>query len=149
MSELSKLLELKLPVANPANLANPPPEISRISNFSRGVEPKKQLVRQSIQSVDTLRRILLRERRGDLKTQAAGDWAEFSQDSAKLIAFADMEAIRLIRESGSIPDSYMATTFCDGCKAKVPIFKGCPPEVLGCPWCFNRIKGLPMPKEKT
>ena len=61
MSELSKLLETRSPAANPANLANPTPEISRISNFSRGVMPNTHLAHDdnlqvlaapSVQSVD-------------------------------------------------------------------------------------------------
>ena len=27
----------------------------------------------------------------------------------------------------------------------VPIFQGSPSKVDGCPWCFNRNAGLPMP----
>ena len=27
-----------------------------------------------------------------------------------------------------------------------PIFDGLPNKVAACPWCFNRIKGLPVPK---
>ncbi len=148
MSELSKLLESKLPVANPANLANPYPKISNFSNFSRGARPRTHFDRQSLQSVDTLRRKLLRERRGELKVQAAGDWDEIKADIGKLLAFADLEAIRQIRESGNCPDTYTAKTTCRNC-GEVPIFEGCPPQVNGCPWCLNRHAGLPMPKEKN
>jgi len=155
MSELSKLMETRSPAAKPANLANSPPEISRISNISRGVEPKSYLAHDnnlqipaspSVQSVDTLRRKLLRERRGELREAAGDAWTEISQDSAQLIAFAGLEATRQIRESGAIPDSYVAMTLCNGCQREVPIFVGCPPIISGCPWCFNRLKGLPIPR---
>ena len=146
MSELSKLLETRSPVANPANLANPPPEISRISNFSRGVNPNTHLVHHnklrglvgpSVRSVDMLRRKLLRERRGELKVQAADDWGEIKADIGKLLVFADLEATRQIRESGAIPDTYTAKTLCAGCQAEMPIFPGVPDEVDACPWCLN------------
>ena len=57
----------------------------------------------------------------------------------------EMVAIIEMREKGIVPDHYTAETECRHCGA-VPIFEDCPPQVNGCPWCFNRIKGLPMPK---
>ncbi len=155
MSELSKLLETRLPGANPANLANPTPEISRISNFSSVVVPIKHLAHDnnlqvlassSVQSVDTLRRKLLRGRRGELRRAAGEDWDEFSVP-AKIIGFADSLATEQIREDSSAPDHYSATTECRRC-GPVPIFPGCPPQLNGCPWCRNRIHGLPIPKIK-
>ena len=106
----------------------------------------KQPSEHIVQSVDVLAKELLRKRRSELQKQAADDWDEISQDSAQLIAFASLEATRQIRESGAIPDSYIAITTCAGCKSRVPIFAGCPPEISGCPWCFNRLEGLPIPK---
>ena len=144
MSELSKLLESKLPVANPANLANPHPEISNFSNFSRGAMPKTHFDRQSVQSVDALRGKLLRERRDELRQAAGDDWAEHSVP-AKIIGFADSLAIKQIREGGIVPDHYTAITECKYC-GPVPIFPGCPPKIRSCPWCLNRVKGLPSPK---
>ena len=154
MSELSKLLESRSPVANPANLANPPPEISRISNFSRGANPNTHLVHHnklrvlagpSVRSVDMLARELLRKRRSELQKHAADDWGEISADPGKLIAFASLEAIRQIRESGAIPDTYTAKTLCAGCQAEVPIFAGCPPRVISCVWCLNGLVAPPIP----
>ena len=146
MSELSKLLESKLPVANPANLANPHPEISNFSNFSRGARPKTHFDRQSVQSVDALRGKLLRERRSELRRAAGDDW-EVLYAPAKIIGFADSLATEQIREGGSVPDHYTGITKCKRC-GPVPIFPRCPPQVNGCPWCFNRIKALPMPMRR-
>ncbi len=56
----------------------------------------------------------------------------------------DMVAITQMRQRGIIPDHYTATTNCKHC-GPVPIFEGCWPESDGCPWCFNRLRGLPMP----
>ncbi len=127
MSELSKLLESKLPVANPANLANSPSEISRISNFSRGVHPNTNLVSHN-----------------KLRLLAGPDWPEISADPLKLEAFrVAAETSKQIR-LGIVPDHYTNTTKCKHC-GPVPIFEDCPPQVDGCPWCFNRHKGLPIP----
>ena len=59
----------------------------------------------------------------------------------------DMVAITQMRQKGIVPDHYTATTNCKHC-GPVPIFEGNWPESDGCPWCFNRIKGLPMPKNE-
>ncbi len=57
---------------------------------------------------------------------------------AKMVEIAEM------RERGQIPSHYTSTTTCKHC-GPVPIWPGCPPEVLGCPWCMNRHMGLPVP----
>ncbi len=100
----------------------------------RGQKPHDS---DAVVSVDTIRRQLLRGRRGELREQAADDWGEIAADIPKLIAFADLLAITQIRESGAIPDTYTATTLCAGCKGEVPIFDGCPPKVEACVWCMN------------
>ena len=79
-----------------------------------------------------------------IREKAGDDWMEVFNDPARLKAFADLLAISEMRERGIIPDHYTATTECKRC-GPVPIFEGCPPEVGGCPWCFNRLKGLPIP----
>ncbi len=87
----------------------------------------------------------LRKCADELQREAGDDWGWVSADDATLIGFADSLAIVQIREQGRIPDNYTATTECKRC-GTVPIFEGCPPEVDGCPWCFNRLKGLPIPR---
>ncbi len=96
-----------------------------------------------VQSVDALSR-QLRRSRDELLRAAGDDWPELLTDPAKLIAFADLLAISQIRESGGIPDTYTGKTTCQNC-GEVPIWQGCPPQVNGCPWCLNRLAGLPMP----
>ena len=60
----------------------------------------------------------------------------------------EMVAIVEMREKDVCPDHYTAETECSHC-GPVPIFPGCPPQVIGCPWCLNRLKGLPIPKTKS
>ena len=57
---------------------------------------------------------------------------------------AEMVAIVEMRERGVAPDHYTSETECKHC-GPVPIFEGCPTQVINCPWCLNRIKGLPIP----
>ena len=80
-----------------------------------------------------------------IREKAGDDWIEVSNDPVQLNAFADWLAISEMREQGIVPDHYTATTECKRC-GPVPIFEGCPPEFCGCPWCFNRLKGLPIPR---
>jgi hypothetical protein len=80
----------------------------------------------------------------DLAIRAEGDWPEISRDPAQLKAFAEMVAIENMRHQGTVPDHYVETTICRHC-GPVPVWAGFPLRVLGCPWCFNRLKGLPIP----
>ena len=80
----------------------------------------------------------------NLRLLAGSDWPEISTDPEQLAAFkAAAETVEQIQQ-GIIPDHYTATTECGHC-GPVPIFPGLPAKVDGCPWCFNRLKGLPMP----
>ena len=54
-----------------------------------------------------------------------------------------LEIIRM-RERGEIPSHYTSETNCKHC-GPVPVWEGLPSDVSGCPWCFNRRSGLPMP----
>ncbi len=81
----------------------------------------------------------------DLKQTAGPNWPEIENDPATLEALANSITIRRMRERGEVPSHYTVTTVCAHC-GPVPIFAGVAERVLGCPWCFNRVKGLPMPK---
>ena len=111
------------------------------SHISKG--PAARLDKSRVVSVDQWSK-RLRETPDELQRAAEGDWDEVSNDPAQLVAFADSLAIVQIRESGGVPDTYVSVTKCRKC-GPVPIWPGCPPQVNGCPWCFNRLKGLPMP----
>ncbi len=87
------------------------------------------------------------------RSPTCDDWSELLKNrNAELteeelpVAIA-MVAITDMRLRGIIPDHYTATTECKHC-GPVPIWEGCPPEVEGCPWCFNRLKGLHIPRTR-
>lgn len=81
----------------------------------------------------------------ELRAIAGRDWPQLEADPGLLAAFAEAVALRKLRERGEVPPHYTAVTTCRHC-GPVPIFPGCPPEVFGCPWCFNRIEGRPVPR---
>ncbi len=78
------------------------------------------------------------------------EWSELLEnkngelDARQVPVAADLVAIVEMRERGVVPDHYTSETECKHC-GPVPIFEGCPPQVDGCPWCFNRLRGLPVP----
>ena len=82
---------------------------------------------------------------------SVSEWSELFETSNddlepnEIPIAAELIEIVQMRERGEIPAHYISTTTCKHC-GPVPIWNGCPPEVQGCPWCFNRIKGLPIPK---
>ena len=80
----------------------------------------------------------------EVEAEAGEDWSSIKNDRETLLAFRRALINRRMMERGEIPENYKASTICKRC-GPVPIFEGCPPEVLGCPWCFNRIRGFPIP----
>lgn len=84
----------------------------------------------------------------DLQQAAGPDWSDIENDPVTLEALARSITIRRMRERGEVPPDYTATTVCRHC-GPVPIYPGVAERMLGCPWCFNRAKGLPMPKAPT
>ena len=107
------------------------------------VSPEKAVTPDLVQRIKVEKPTLIRELE-KLQREAGNDWDEIAGDPAQLKAFAELLMIEEMREKGICPDHYTATTVCIHC-GPVPIWEGCPPEVEGCPWCFNRIKGLPVP----
>ncbi len=83
----------------------------------------------------------------DLTLSAGLDWPEIENDPATLEALARAIQTRRMRERGEVPPHYTSTTSCAHC-GPVPIFLGASERVLGCPWCFNRIRRLPVPRPK-
>ncbi len=81
----------------------------------------------------------------ELKEAAGEDWPDIEHDSKAMEAMAKALQLQRMRERGEVPAHYTATTTCARC-GMVPIFPGCPEAVLCCPWCFNRVKGLPIAK---
>ena len=72
------------------------------------------------------------------------DWDWIRNDPKFLGACRQAETVRRMREAGIVPSHYTDSTVCGHCGC-VPIFPGCPDKVMACPWCFNRLKRLPIP----
>lgn len=48
------------------------------------------------------------------------------------------------RAAGRAPWGWTAVSECSGC-GPVWLWRDAPALVLGCPWCLNRVAGLPVP----
>ena len=107
--------------------------------------PKGTLTPEVLAKLKSKKPELLRSLR-ELQERAGSDWDEVSANPTKLKSFAELMMITDMRHRGIVPDHYTATTKCKHC-GPVPIFEGNWPESDGCPWCFNRLQGLPMPNK--
>lgn len=72
------------------------------------------------------------------------DWPKFRKDPRWLQHLAESLHARRLREHGEVPPSYTAVRECEGC-GLVFLEPWSPPKAVGCPWCMNRAKGLPIP----
>jgi len=108
------------------------------------VSPEKSLTPYLVKRIEGEKPILIKQL-DKVQQDAGDDWDEIVNDPKQLKAYYELLMIGEMREQGIAPDHYTATTKCIHC-GPVPIWEGCEPEVEGCPWCFNRVKGLPIPK---
>ena len=119
----------------------------RVDGSNLVLSPKKALSSNLVSRIKKEKPAVIKSLQ-EIKRKAGPDWDEIANDPAQLKTFAELLMIGEMRERGIIPDHYTATTECKRC-GPVPIFEGCPPKINGCPWCFNRIKGLPMPMRRN
>lgn len=110
------------------------------------VSPEKAITPELAQRIKKEKPVLIRELE-KLQREAGEGWDEIASDPAQLKSFAELLMIVEMRSQGTAPEHYTSTTECRHCGI-VPIWPGCPPQVNGCPWCFNRRKELPVPQDR-
>ena len=81
----------------------------------------------------------------ELQELAGDDWQVLENDHGQLECFAHAVMTRRMRESGLRPPHYIQRSECDRC-GPVWLWQGAPDNVSGCPWCFNRINNLMIPR---
>ena len=74
------------------------------------------------------------------------DWRRGAINGEALAAFARSLVQRRQMDQGKRPDRYTEQATCKHCG---PIWLWFSGEVLGCPWCWNRVAGRPIPRPKT
>lgn len=73
-------------------------------------------------------------------------WQKGQICDAALKAFADSLPERLEMNLGKRPSHYTKTAYCKYCG---PIWLWFDNHVLGCPWCWNRCSGRPIPRPEN
>ena len=117
----------------------------RPNGLDVAVSPRGALTPDLIARIKVEKPALLRELER-VRRESGEAWSEIANNPKQLKAFYELLMISEMRLHGTVPDHYSSTTNCKHC-GPVPIWDGCLPEVNGCPWCFNRHKGLSMPRK--
>ena len=106
--------------------------VSSVSEWSEGFESKNNVLGIASDA--------------ELKDALEDDWDEVSNDRAQLeVARMWVTEAKQVA-SGIIPKRYKQTSNCKYC-GPVLVVEGYPKNANNCPWCFNRVKELPIPKE--
>ena len=71
------------------------------------------------------------------------DWEDATIDENTLAAFANALIQRQTMAKGKRPAHYTKQANCKSCG---PVWLWSSDEVLGCPWCWNRINDKPIPR---
>lgn len=108
------------------------------------VSPQRALTPDLIKRIKSEKPALLAEL-NKIQREAGSDWEEIYNDPKQLKAFSELLMIGDMRRDGIVPEHYTSTMECKHC-GPVPIFEGVPDNVIGCPWCFNRINDLRIPR---
>lgn len=83
----------------------------------------------------------------NLKEFLNEDWDDYKDDPKLLALWADLLCKNNLIKQGKVPDNFTAVTYCNLCGyVYVPPALVNNGKVLGCPWCWNRVKNLPIPK---
>ena len=81
----------------------------------------------------------------ELKAEATDDWQEIQNAPRQLEAFAKSLAQRRDMANGKVPNHYTKAAECTHC-GPVWLWEDAPDVVMGCPWCFVRVAGKPIPR---
>ncbi len=81
----------------------------------------------------------------ELEAAAGEDWPDVRDRPEALEALAVALETRAMRDRGEVPAHYTRAALCASC-GPVWLWEGAPERVLGCPWCFNRAAGKPIPR---
>jgi len=81
----------------------------------------------------------------DVREAAGPDFDELARDPNTARGFLPAMRDRRDREAGRVPAGWTTVGLCERC-GPVWLFPGAPERVAGCPWCFSRLQGRPIPR---
>lgn len=113
------------------------------SSASVELQKLKTITSQSHEKLKELKNINMEK----LKVFLGEDWEDYKNNPKALELWDELLFKNSLIEQGKIPDNFTAITCCDLCgDVYVPPSLVNGGRVLGCPWCWNRAKGLPIPR---
>ena len=84
----------------------------------------------------------------ELKAYLGDEWTEVEDDEEQIKAIRCCLTEAKLIERGIVPRAFTDITDCKYC-GPVFIYPGYPNPANNCPWCFNRLRGLPIPRVQS
>lgn len=113
--------------------------VSAYRDSERGISKLLEALADSCKGLD----ITPIEVKEALAPEDIDDWSNGLISADTLAAFASSLIQRREMDQGKRPDHYIEHATCKHCG---PIWLWFPGEVLGCPWCWNRVADRPIPR---
>lgn len=83
----------------------------------------------------------------DINQVAGEDFEDIKNNPEAIKSIAILITDTNLRQHGMIPASYTVKAHCDGCgDVYLPSSLASDHILAGCPWCFNRVNGIHIPR---
>ena len=133
-------------------ILNPDPEVLRAKRVeSQHAAPHKTLKTLKTQEENSETNAPSDDEMAEIERQFSHDpeWPQVKDDPRWLAHLAGVVRDRRQRKAGKLPESYTAVGKCQGCGLIFiePYRAG--RELVWCPWCENRVEGLPIPRPRV
>lgn len=133
------------PTHNPQNTQNPatPPNCADIAEYALRDSEEESSLLEALSTACSGLQIRASEVRKALAPEDIQDWHEGKLRAEALAAFARLLVKRHGMDEGKRPADYTEIATCEQCG---PIWLFLSGDVLGCPWCWNRVANRPIPR---
>lgn len=142
--------ETEIPYAQNSHNAQNPAEVGNCADIAdsayRDSSEEQSKLLEAVSGACAELDITLSEVLDSLAEEDVEDWRNGLIDGDTLAVFARSLAQRREMKQGKRPDHYTEQAVCKQCG---PIWLWLSGEVLGCPWCWNRVAGKPIPRPEA
>lgn len=127
---------------NPENQGN----CANTANTARLLSRESALLEEALADACENPTITLQKIAAAITAADEESWQKDRIGDAALKAFTDSLTERVEINLGTRPSHYIRTAYCKYCG---PIWLWFDGHVLGCPWCWNRFSGKPIPRPEN